>query len=305
MKIAIIGAGSLGLLFASRFRKYTNAELILISRTESQKQKLIKDNLRLYEQDGTELNIAVPTFFQFEHGQEMNWIFLMVKQTDLVGIEKTIKHWSGDQTRILCFQNGMGHIEYLEQHLINPLYVAITTEGALRFNENSVKHTGKGETWIGGQVSVYDSSVESILYLFNQAGFHAQYSESIEEKNWRKLAINAVINPITALLEVKNGLLNEDPYLQILVNHVIGEITEVFAAANININEDMKQVIYQVCLSTKENKSSMLQDIQKGRKTEVESIIGPILELGKSYHIPTPLLEGMTWMIHVKENKKE
>ncbi|WP_339062284.1 2-dehydropantoate 2-reductase [Tepidibacillus marianensis] len=302
MKIAIIGAGSLGLLYASRLKKYTNAELFLITRTEEQKMKLIKENLQMYEQDGTNYTIYIQTFSQFEHGQAMDWIFLMVKQTDRMGIEKTIEQWSGEKTKILCFQNGIGHREYLQQQIPNPLYSAITTEGALRLDENRVKHTGKGETWMGYPEQSYDDSMEELLYLFNQAGFLSFYSEKIMEKSWRKLAINAVINPLTALFEVKNGVLNDDLYLQRLVKRLVTEITEVIALANIDIGQEIEQAIRQVCISTKENESSMLQDIKRGRKTEIDSITVPFLNLGKNYLISTPLLEGITWMVHAKEN---
>ncbi|MFV9510001.1 ketopantoate reductase family protein [Tepidibacillus sp. LV47] len=303
MQIAVIGAGSLGLLFASLLAIHTNEKIYLVTKTEEQKHLLKKEHLYLQDTDGTNYSLNVDVYSQFDDGQVVDWIFLTVKQTDIAGIETIINKWADKHTKVLCFQNGIGHFEYLKRKIKIPIYLAVTTEGALRKGKNQVLHTGKGEIWVGRVEEQIDDSLEDLLQLFHQAGFQAFYSEKIIEKIWHKLVINAVINPLTALFEVKNGELLEDPYLKTLMNQLLREIDHVLKKAKIPIDENIAQGIEQVCILTRKNESSMLQDLKRGRITEIDSITQPIIDLGKRYHLSTPLLEGITLMVHAKENQ--
>ncbi|TCS84427.1 ketopantoate reductase family protein [Tepidibacillus fermentans] len=303
MKIAIIGAGSLGLLFASRFIIHSDENIYLITKTEEQKRLIQKEKLYLQEIDGTNYSLNVKVYSQFDHGQTVDWIFLTVKQTNIAGIETTIKKWSDKHTKVICFQNGMGHFEYLKQKISNPVYLAVTTEGALRKAGNHIRHTGKGEIWLGRLEEQTDGSIEDLLSLLDQAGFRAFYSEKIKEKIWHKLVINAVINPLTALFEVKNGELIEDPYLKTLSNQLLSEIIRVLRKAEVPIDENIANAIEQVCIQTKDNESSMLQDLRRGQMTEIDSILKPIIDLGIRNHLTTTLLESIRLMVHAKENQ--
>ena len=189
------------------------------------------------------------------------------------------------------------------------LYAAITTEGAKRTGPASVLHAGHGTTTIGrlpqaegssGQEQEDESEIELVKQL-NRAGFESFLSKEMEEMIYRKLLMNAVINPLTALWRVRNGELLASPQRVAIMRALYDEGMAVYKAGNIPCGSHLWEQIEQVCRSTSDNTSSMLKDVLEGRTTEAAWINGSIVRMGRRYRVATPhhelilqLIEGMT-----------
>ncbi|WP_106768325.1 ketopantoate reductase family protein [Paenibacillus faecalis] len=322
MKIHIIGAGSLGLLFGGRLAA-SGADVTFWCRTNEQVEQLRLKGITVTK-DHKSIHIS-PGFFRAEPmskyhelggAGEEDCIFLMVKQTVLNSVIKELfAPYSLRHLKLLCFQNGTGHIEQLREHLPAwTLYAAVTTEGAKRSGLAEVIHAGDGSTWIGqagDDVSnkkadiIKGSELEKELTAqLEIAGFEVFLSKELDTMIYRKLLMNAVINPLTALWRITNGELLESEKRISLMRELYEEGIAVYEACNIPWEKNLWDQILQVCQSTSGNTSSMLKDVLDGRKTEVSSINGSIVRMAERIGGSAPthrliwrLIEG----IHVKE----
>jgi 2-dehydropantoate 2-reductase len=186
---------------------------------------------------------------------------------------------------LLC--NGMGIAEQLESMLptLN-IFRGTTTAGAHRIGSRHLRHAGAGRTRIGkpgvtkppAWFDRWHSCVDS-----------CQWDTNINSALWDKLAINAVINPITAIHRCKNGLLAEKVELMALVKQACAEVIAISARESYrDTAENLSATVLQVIQDTAQNRSSMLQDIEAGRRTEIDYITGYLLDRAQALGIEAP-----------------
>ncbi|WP_227013927.1 ketopantoate reductase family protein [Paenibacillus psychroresistens] len=315
VRIRIVGAGALGLLFASKIAA-TAAIVDLITHTQEQSDLLTaKGILAVSSQE--EIVYSVDAFSMHtitgaaELLEPVDWLFLMVKQKDITAaLLQQLLLLVTPTTRIVCFQNGIGHMELLKQHFSNDrLYAAITTEGALKLSAASFRHSGHGTTWIGRLENMSSDSVEwdeaeiILQTMLIEAGFNVFLSKKIISNIWNKLLINAVINPLTAILQIKNGALLESLYIKDLMSVLFEEGCLVARAANITIADNLWEQLIHVCEKTAENQSSMLKDILEGRTTEIDWINGALIQYANQYKLALPTHQAFYKMIKHLESR--
>ncbi|WP_438351636.1 ketopantoate reductase family protein [Paenibacillus sp. FA6] len=321
MIIDIIGGGSLGLLYAAKLASNGNKVRVWC---RSEEQALILRTEGLFMDGGEASPIADTGPFAVEAGilddfiDEWNeapgeWVFLMTKQKDVKEIasrqlarmdEESLKEIQG----MICFQNGIGHIELLSLMLPQwHIYSAITTEAAYKVSHNKVFHAGRGLTMIGQYLHKYsDQEMNSkkdekkMIAVLGKAGFSCDLSKEIDKYVYRKLLINAVINPLTAIWGIRNGELLATEERMDMMRNLFIEGTVVYGACGIVWDSDLWNQIVEVCEMTAANNSSMLKDIREGIPTEVRWINGSIVSMAEAqgieanYHkVMVQLIEGM------------
>jgi 2-dehydropantoate 2-reductase len=196
-----------------------------------------------------------------------------------------------DETAVMSLQNGLGNIEKMERRFgRDKILVGTTTHGAIFSNPGVIKHTGRGKTILGTYDGSQSKRLETIVHLFNEAGIETQTSDDIMKEIWAKVIINSCINPLTAFFNCRNGYLLENPLLEKTVEIICKESTRIAQAEGISLsNLDMIQRTKEVIKDTAKNYSSMLQSVQQGKKTEIESINGKLIRIGKQHRIDTSL----------------
>lgn len=253
---------------------------------------------------------SVEEWFGQDGPAEEDAIFLMVKQGAVAGVaEELLAPYRQEKRRLLCFQNGTGHIELLKELLPAwTVYAAVTTEGAKCTGDGRVTHAGSGTTWIGqaeegtGQQKPSDYGTEDAVFghevigLLERAGFQAFLSKELNVLIYRKLLINAIINPLTALWRIPNGELLEGEWRMALMKELYEEGAAVYDACGITRDDNLWEQILEVCRATSANTSSMLKDVLEGRPTEIASINGSIVRLGEQSGVNTPL-HRMVWKL--------
>jgi 2-dehydropantoate 2-reductase len=310
MKMAVVGAGSIGMLLAGQMTM-TGTKASLITRTAEQCSTIKLAGLRVESSDIVR-SVPISCHSSLDNGLPVDVIFLAVKQKDMSTAIDTIKKWTNQDTLIVAFQNGWGHGELLSQAFpTHPLLMAVTTEGARKQGDNHVQWTGQGETWVGGWDT--ESAVNTdpkqkikvhlLIECLITAGIQTCFTENIKVKMWDKWIVNCVINPLTAILEVKNGDLLKSSYSESLMKNIFHECTSVAKAEQISINEsNLWEMIKDICRRTENNHSSMLQDLLANRRTEIEAINGTMAMLAKKHQIPLPYNDGMIRLIQTKED---
>ncbi|NMO94795.1 ketopantoate reductase family protein [Paenibacillus lemnae] len=309
MNIHIIGAGSLGLLYAGRLAE-AGARVTLWCRGTDQVECIRHKGIMIYNASGILETVIPPEVFEvypisdyhdLSGPQGSDYTFLMVKQGKVAeAAEELFMPYQGTGHRLVCFQNGTGHMEELQKLLTHwHLYAAVTTEGAARGSYYDVVHAGSGDTHLGrfsspGISSLSDETDQEqsldhdLIKLLERAGFRSFLSKTLEHLIYRKLLINAVINPLTALWRIRNGeLLESGPRLQ-LMKQLYNEGTAVYEACAIPFERDLWKQILDVCRATSANTSSMLKDVLNGSATEISSINGSIVRMGERAGVQTP-----------------
>jgi 2-dehydropantoate 2-reductase len=190
---------------------------------------------------------------------------------------------------IMLLHNGMGTIEQVkDKHPNNPLIAATTSYGALKPDANSLIETGLGQThlgWIGTVDSTLKQSVEPILSsLLPPSNWHQDIGLAL----WKKLAINAVINPLTAIHNIKNGGLMDTKYY-VNITNICFEVSQVMRALDYPMDSaELVKIVHQVITATANNFSSMHQDLKFKRPTEVEFINGYVTSKAAELNIEVP-----------------
>lgn len=296
MRVEVIGGGALGQLFAAAAAK-GGAKVVLYTRTTEQAAMIMDSGIQVSEPTEKQPRIigfpaieARPIDRFAENNDQPRWIVLAVKQKhlDTALLAKLQVHVRAED-RLFCLQNGVGHMERLAEALPEvSIYAAVTTEGARRLGAASVLHAGKGSTLFGKLASArQSSSVEQeqaekmLIEVLGSGGLSLTVSNEIETAMYRKLLINAVINPLTALWKIENGALLQKEERIKFMRAVFDEIMTVYAAAGIRASSAWWEDLLGVCQATARNRSSMLEDVSRGDRTEAAWISGGIVELAR------------------------
>ncbi|MCZ8518756.1 MULTISPECIES: ketopantoate reductase family protein [Paenibacillus] len=320
-RVTVVGGGALGMLFGGRLAA-SGTEVELVVRRKEQAERLASEGLHLHESSAGKENLPLqvrPSVRLMDGGRlpgeeggadqpPSQWVLLAVKQTaitpefceKLVGI---VPPGAG----VVCLQNGIGHAEVLSEVLPRErILLSVTTEGALQRSDTAAVHTGGGTTWIGSlleQGGVPEDEQKKLASLLLRAGFRAEVSNNIQQRVWQKLLTNAAINPLTAILKVTNGELPQLPGIAHLMKELLSEGEKLAALRGISLDADLWEQVLAVCRATASNRSSMLQDILSGRRTEIGAINGGLLRAAAAEGIRLPANETVFALVRALEEK--
>jgi 2-dehydropantoate 2-reductase len=206
----------------------------------------------------------------------------------------------------LTLQNGLGNLETIAG-IVGHERTALgtTSEGATLLEPGLVRHAGTGQTYLarnlpggaaGDQIRL--AQIEQAASLFNRAGFNTHLVDNADSLIWGKLAVNAGINPITALLQVPNGFLNQNPDAGWIMGQAAAEVAAVARALSISLPfPDPVAQARTVVQSTAANYSSMAQDLARGAPTEIEAICGMVVRYGQQQGVSTPVNQTLLNLI--------
>ncbi len=282
MKIGIVGPGAIGLLFAFYLKK-NKQNVTVFTRTAEQAEKFMQEGIRCNcngKMETVRIHAIPVENIVFE---QMDYIFIAVKQYHLVNILPLIK----EQRRIIFLQNGMAHLPILQKIKCENVAVGIVEHGAKKENEYTVNHTGVGVTKFGvinGDVSQF----EPLLDCFSPKYFPVRVEGDWKQTMCNKLIINVCINPLTALFGAQNGALLSNPYFYKVMEQIFQEAVFLVGEEK---KEELWELVCRVCKTTASNTSSMLADIREGRQTEIDAIIGYVIEEAKKQQKQVPTLQ--------------
>jgi 2-dehydropantoate 2-reductase len=226
-------------------------------------------------------------------------VFLTVKayQTEqaLADVEPAI----GPNTFLATLQNGLGNLEQLarrvgESHAIG----GTTSHGCLFHGPGRVEHTGVGDTVIGPIAPPDRPAHHQLAEALTEAGIEAEVAADIRPQLWAKAAVNAAINPATAIAGLPNGALLDVDELERLLEAAAREVEDVARSEGIEVEEGAwVDRARTVAKQTARNRSSMLQDVERGRRTEIDAICGRVVEVARRNGVPVPRNETLHGLV--------
>ncbi len=302
MNIGIIGIGSIGGLIGGLIAKEHNNNLILCTNTEIQKLELITNGLTInLPKENSELKIDAKklTVVSSLNEIESSWkkscdvILICTKSYSTLDATKIAKELISDSGYCISIQNGIGNENIISSVLgFESVLGGVITHGANKINSTTINWAGIGEIIIGPMplTKIEKETIEMITKLLNDSGLNASNVPDIRINLWSKLAINAAVNPLAAICGVNNGVLLNQALFECACSSMF-EVLNVAREIGINVpdNFEMVDLLNQILISTKENRCSMLQDLMKGKKTEIDSICGEVIKKAEPFGIQTPI----------------
>ncbi len=291
MHLVLVGPGALGSLFAVRLAPHLQKEgnaLFLLDHNPVRARDLTRTGFSLQQNDSL-FHASVQVTADPHAIPGCDVLLLCIKATQ---IEKALLHAAPlitKNTLIIGMQNGMTHLEAL-LNTAGIAAVATSSAGATLTAPGRVLFGGAGLTRFGllAGDSRVPKELNDVVSLFTRAGMEAELVDDIYACLWEKLFINVGINALTAIHGRENGWLLTTDATRHTMKEAISEAVAVAKRKEISIPTDPWALTFSVCEKTKKNVSSMLQDIQNKRHTEIEAINGYIVREGAKLGIPTP-----------------
>lgn len=229
-------------------------------------------------------------------------VIICVKTYSLPDLSRELKE-SGlleerfKESLFILLMNGMGNREIFLKSGLDParLQEGITSLGVLLAGEGRMELKGRGKTVLQNGIGPEDR--QFLEKRFSEKGFEIEFSPDFQRHQFLKLLVNATINPITALTRQQNGVVLS-PALKSTVQAVVAEAVAIAEAEGLAIPEkEALELVLSVAEKTAANTSSMLQDVLRGRKTEIEAINGYIFRRAEEHGIAAPVNETLYGMV--------
>jgi len=224
--------------------------------------------------------------------EDLGLLLVTTKAGDTLSALESWLPYIAKDTPVVLFQNGLGSQQAVaERWPDRPILAASTTEGANRPEPDVLVHAGAGDTWVGALTQSASATAESVVQQLAQSGLQVHTENSIVQRLWQKLVVNAGINAFTALLDCPNGAIVDAPLYRQTIDRLCTEIAALLHAETGErvAPQVLRERIEAIAKSTASNTSSMRADVNAGRKTEIDFINGYLVQIGQRHGIATPV----------------
>lgn len=290
MRIAIFGVGAMGSLFGARLTAH--ADVTLIGHWPEQLAELSRREMVVIYPDGREEAVRVAITDHASVGTNdaapYDIALILTKSAYTADAAQAAARILTPDGIAVTLQNGLGNLEIIAEHVgANRAVLGVTTQGAALDAPGVLRIGGTGVTAIAaGQAN--EVLVRELVVLLNLAHLKADVVEDVTTLAWGKLAVNAAINPLSAILRVRNGALLDSEHARAVMSDAAREVGLVAAANGAPLPFDAPARVEEVARLTAPNRSSMLQDVLRRAPTEIEAINGAVIRKGAECGIPTP-----------------
>jgi 2-dehydropantoate 2-reductase len=283
VRITVFGAGGVGSLLGGLLS--TKHEVTLIGRRDHI-QAVSRDGLRL---TGTVEGMFHPAARETAEGLgPQDVVLITVKAYDTDTAVREVAPLVGNHTLVASIQNGMGNAERLVRAFGPRSMVGVPVLGATCLGPGGIQISGLKEVAIGSTVGQHGNSVR-LSGLLEECGVPSRISANIMSEVWSKAVVNASINPITALVGRENGSILRDDSLRQLSRAACIEGAMAAEASGVDLGSDPFDRVMDVIRTTAGNRSSMLQDVERGKRTEIDEINGVLVRSGESKGLEMPV----------------
>ncbi|MFQ5763171.1 MAG: ketopantoate reductase family protein [Candidatus Bathyarchaeia archaeon] len=297
MNILVMGAGAIGSLFGGLLSHAGN-EVTLVGRA-SHMEQVKTHGLTIRHADGE----VVTKPYGVTHppqltGSRFDLILLTVKAYDTRTAARRLQPLLHGETMMVSLQNGLGvEDEILEATGRSDISRALTSCGASIIRPGEVSFNGGGATTIGCYSPEAASAVKVVARILREAGIQAETTPNLQSAVWTKTLVNAAINPLGTLTQTRNGQLLESAGLRNMMIDVVEEGVRVAEATGVTLQSNPVEVMLRTAQATALNENSMLQDIRRRRRTEVDYINGAIVRKARDVAVAAPLNSALTELI--------
>jgi len=309
MKIAIIGSGAAGSVFAGYLRKGGADDITLVDLYKAHMNKVAAEGLVLRSPDGEFHLTGFKTAYSAENIGVMDIVILMVKATQTDSAMEGAKSCIGPDTVVATLQNGLGNDENVKKFVPASRIIFGAGNMGTELPEPGVcvAKPAKGNNMFIGPAeksAVTDAAGAYLEKCFAAGGLEPKYFDDVRPYVWRKATSNSGFNTVCAVLRLKIREVYDDPYGVALVWQIWHEAADVAEAMGIpGIWEYMQTEMLNVVNNLGDYYPSMAQDmLMHRRQTEVTCLTGAISDYGKKVGVPTPTCDVLTQVVEAQQD---
>ena len=299
MKIAVLGGGgAMGGMFGGYLAR-AGEDVVLIDVFLEAVEAIDRHGLVVEAKDGSTATIPVRASTSPREVGPVDLIVNFVKCYSTDAAIRSAAPLLGEHTTILTLQNGWGNADRIAAIAgRDRVMVGLTYNSGTLLAPGHVRHSGIGMTVVGELDGSVSPRLEAAVAAFRRAGIETTASPRIVDEIWKKLALNVCTLPTAALLRFPAHELIQHPEMLELMRGLLAEVAAVARPQGIDLDEGERwTAIVGLLEKAVGARASMLQDVEAGRRTEIDVVNGAIVDAGRRHSIPTPLNDAMVWLV--------
>jgi 2-dehydropantoate 2-reductase len=303
MKIAILGAGAMGSVIGSALAE-AESEVILLDVWVEAVETINRRGLIIRDQAGSSRTVPIRATTEPTKIGTADLVIVFVKCYHTEEAVRGALSMIGSKTTVLSLQNGWGNGPRIAKIIgEEKLLIGVSYHSATMLGPGEVLHAGRGMTFMGELNGEISKRLLEIAAAFQQAGLEVTPSSTVLREIWAKLALNVATLPTSAAIRVTADELLRTPEMENLMQELLRETLEVAHAFNIDLSFEERWSVISGLLKklAPKTKGSMLQDVERGRRTEIDVINGAIVDTGRAKGILTPFNSAMVALIKALE----
>ena len=295
MRIAVLGTGALGCVFAAKLARC--AEVWVLGTWTAAIDAIRRDGIRIHQRDGSTWQACVQATSDPVEVPPCDVALILVKSYQTERAAAWAAQVLSPDGLAVTFQNGLDNGPKLEAAVGGErVAIGVNYTGATLIGLGETRHTAQLTNLIGARPAIA-AKTAALIDIMTSAGLDTRATDAIEGEVWGKAIANAAINPLTALWRVPNGEPLATPDRREILAAITLEAAAVARASGVRLPfADPVAHVESICRATAANRSSMLQDVERGRRTEIDSINGVIVTEGRRLGVPVPVNE-VVWML--------
>jgi 2-dehydropantoate 2-reductase len=302
MKVIILGAGAMGSLFGGMLKQAGN-EVLLVD-VWKEHVDAINANGLVMEKGAARQVVSIPAAVPADVRMTPDLIVIFTKSFHTQTAFESVKHTITDSTHVLTLQNGVGHVDIIARFVnLARIIHGVTTYPCDLVAPGRIRTPGEGAIKFMTVNGHPGAMLDTVNAMFAKANMNSRIVPDIERAIWEKLAFNAAMNALCAVLRVTVGQLGSTSHGRDMAAAIVDEVVSVAQAKG--IGADKSTISDTLAMAFREHKGhmpSMLQDVLHKKKTEIDFINGAAVVAGRAYGLALPVNETVCRLIKVLEN---
>jgi 2-dehydropantoate 2-reductase len=294
--VLVVGPGAIGLSLVVGLQR-SGDRVAILGRTLSDEKRLVS-GFHVTSPDGVQSSIRGNLISARLLKSRAQAAFFCVKSADAHRAATNARRYIGQHTPVIALQNGLGHEKIFRRAFgTHRTVIGVCYFAADRPKPGDLRLHGGADILLARHKDNMPA-LESACEILTRAGFRVHVKDNEAGMLWTKVAFNAAINPLGAACAVENGKLMQDPALRELSLKALAEAAAAAKAAGHPVDySDMAEKLIKSSRTAAQQRNSMLQDLAAGRRTEVNSILGPLLAAARRHKVPVPTLSFFSTLI--------
>jgi 2-dehydropantoate 2-reductase len=299
MRFAIVGAGAMGGIVGAALAE-GGADVVLVDVSSTVVERINEHGLTV-ERDGSARTVRIPATLDAREVGHVDAVVFFVKCYHSDAAATLAEALVGPDTTVATLQNGWGNGDVLARHFpAEQIVIGVTYHSGTLAAPGHVLHTNTSDapTYVGPFDGDELNGAEALAAALARGGFRADARSDIRTEIWKKLVLNSSALPTSALTRSTAGNLAQRGEMHELIDGLIAETVAVGRAQGLDIDESERlEAVHGVLAGAGRGKASMLQDIEGGRRTEIDVINGAVVRVAREVGVDVPLNRAMVALI--------
>jgi 2-dehydropantoate 2-reductase len=299
-RVCVIGAGSIGSLFAGHLAQLV--EVSVLTRREDHAEALNRDGLRVTGRSDLHAHVTASA-----DPDAIEPFDLGIVATKANGLESAATALEGrfPDALVMTTLNGLGAEAVVREHGEWPIVSAVTFMSGTKHSDTEVEYVLDTATWMGPYEDTPLERVEEVGDLVRQSGLEAEVFPDLRPAQWSKIIFNATVNSVAALTGLRHDhhFADEDRPSDLghLVHDLVDEGKSVAAAAGVELYEDPWEMNVHATRRGSAHYPSMLEDVEAHRATEIDLITGSLVREAERHGVSVPLHTALYRLVKARE----